>query len=178
MQRLNPGDKKVIRAFTEKKSASSKKLETDGKRLDGAWGGGRGIAEWRGGKIQFRDLGSKSAQIVQNAVRKEAPKNWLGGWVKEGVAAANETLERMVGALLIEADSAYGFKEGQKVNVMKVRGGRKVAYLKGVIEKIDRGMMMKIGNTVGSSKVYGPFGVRVTNGDLIWMGKDNLESRA
>lgn len=70
-------DKKVIKAFTEKKKADGKKLTTDGGRLDGQWMGGRGIAEWKGGKIHFSDLGSKAAQTVEKAVRKEAPKNWL-----------------------------------------------------------------------------------------------------
>jgi hypothetical protein len=40
--------------------------------------GGNGIATWEGGKIHFQDLGSKSAQSVQKAVAKEAPRNWIG----------------------------------------------------------------------------------------------------
>lgn len=71
-------DKAVIDAFTDKKAASGNKLTTDGKRLDGNWSGGTGIAEWgTDGKIHFKDLGSKAAQQVERAVRKNAPKNWL-----------------------------------------------------------------------------------------------------
>jgi hypothetical protein len=70
-------DKKVIDAFLDKKEAEGKKLTSTGKRLDGNWMGGRGIAEWKGGKIHFNDLGSKAAQTIQRAVKKAAPKNWL-----------------------------------------------------------------------------------------------------
>ena len=76
--KLGKPDMKVIDAFLDKKSGSSKKLDTDGARLDGSWMGGRGIARWVGGKIQFADLGSRAAQTVQRAVKKKAPKNWLG----------------------------------------------------------------------------------------------------
>jgi len=72
-----PAGKKVVMAFLDRRAASSAKLTTDGKRLDGTWMGGRGIAEWVGGKIVFYDLGSKSAQTVQNMVRREAPASWL-----------------------------------------------------------------------------------------------------
>jgi hypothetical protein len=75
--KIDRADKEVIRAFTEKKAKEGKKLTTDGTRLDGTWMGGRGIAEWKGGKIHFNDLGSKAAEVAQKAVRKEAPKNWL-----------------------------------------------------------------------------------------------------
>lgn len=71
-------DKQVIDAFLDKKSAESKKLSTDGTRLDGSWLGGSGIAEWIGDKIKFNDLGSKAAQTIQRAIKKAAPKNWLG----------------------------------------------------------------------------------------------------
>ena len=75
--KIDLADKKVIKAFTEKKKAEGKKLTTDGKVLDGQWMGGNKIAEWKGGKIHFNDLGSKAAQTVQKALRKEAPKNWI-----------------------------------------------------------------------------------------------------
>lgn len=79
-KKRNPAtsDAKVIKAFTEQKSASSKKLHTDGRRLDGLWMGGSGIAVWEAGKIQLPDLGSKAAQSVQKAVAKEAPRSWIG----------------------------------------------------------------------------------------------------
>jgi hypothetical protein len=81
----NKGDLAVLKAFAEKKAASSKKFETDGRRLDGNWMGGRGIAEWRNGKIMFRDLGSRSAQTVQRKLRKMVAKADLGGWATEAV---------------------------------------------------------------------------------------------
>lgn len=72
-----PAGKKVVMAFLDKRAADSQKLRTDGKRLDGNWMGGRGIAEWIGDKIVLHDLGSKSAQTIQNIIRREAPANWL-----------------------------------------------------------------------------------------------------
>lgn len=74
---LSKGDKKVIAAFLDKRAASSKKLTTDGQTLDIMGMGGRGCCQWKAGKIAFKDLGSRSGQVVQRAVRKAAPKNWL-----------------------------------------------------------------------------------------------------
>jgi len=74
---LGKSDRAVINAFTDKKPADGKKLTTDGKRLDGNWTGGRGIAVWDKGKIHFNDLGSKAAQSIQNAVKKNAAPNDL-----------------------------------------------------------------------------------------------------
>lgn len=74
---LGPRDRKVIDSFTEKRADESKKLRTDGRRLDGIWMGGTGIASWESGKIVFHDLGSRSAQTVQRAIRKIAPSGWL-----------------------------------------------------------------------------------------------------
>ena len=75
-------DHKVVKAFTEKKALDSKHLETDGKTLDGNWMGGRGIAEWKGDQIHFNDLGSRAAQTVQHAIRREAAPADLEGYVK------------------------------------------------------------------------------------------------
>lgn len=72
-----PAGRKVVLAFLDKHPASSSKLSTDGRRLDGMWMGGRGIAEWSGGKIVFNDLGSRSAQTVQRQIRRLAPASWL-----------------------------------------------------------------------------------------------------
>jgi len=77
--KLGKSDKQVIDAFTSKKAAESKKLTTDGKRLDGNWMGGKNIAEWKGGKIVLNDTGSRSGQIVQRAIKKNAPKNAIAG---------------------------------------------------------------------------------------------------
>lgn len=63
-------DRDVIAAFIARRSATGKKLSTDGQRLDGHWMGGSGIAKWSGGKIVFGDLGSRAAQTVQKAIQK------------------------------------------------------------------------------------------------------------
>lgn len=85
--RLSTKDVAVIDAFINRASGASKKLTTNGVRLDGNWMGGRGIAEWEerllhGTRfeqlIEFRDLGSKAAQTVQRKIRKLAP----GGWIR------------------------------------------------------------------------------------------------
>jgi hypothetical protein len=72
-----PAGKRVVFSFLDKRADSSPKLSTDGKRLDGLWMGGRGIAEWVGGKIVFHDLGSRSAQTVQRLIRRLSPASWL-----------------------------------------------------------------------------------------------------
>jgi len=69
---LGVKDKAVLRAFLDQKSASGQKLDTDGKRLDGNWIGGKGVAEWVGGKIQLNELGSRSAQALHRLIRKMA----------------------------------------------------------------------------------------------------------
>jgi predicted kinase len=75
---LTKSDRQVIGDFLDKKAGDSKNLTSTGKRLDGNWTGGRGIATWTpDGKIVFEDLGSKAAQTVQRAIRKVAPKNWI-----------------------------------------------------------------------------------------------------
>ncbi len=74
---LTDNDRRVIRCFTDKVACDGGKLTTDGARLDGYWMGGRGIAQWKAGKIHFTDLGSKAAETVQWAVRREVPINWL-----------------------------------------------------------------------------------------------------
>ena len=74
---LTSKDKAVIMAFIDQKPAESKKLLTNGLRLDGLWMGGSGIAHWEGGRIVMNDLGSRSAQTVQNYLKKETPKNLM-----------------------------------------------------------------------------------------------------
>ena len=68
-------------AFLDKKAAEGTKLSTNGKSIDIAGMGGKGAAVWKGGKVHFPDLGSKTAQIVERAVRKAAPKNDLAARV-------------------------------------------------------------------------------------------------
>jgi hypothetical protein len=69
----NKSDKDVLKAFLAHQPAEGTKLRTDGQTLDGVWMGGSGIAQWQGDKIYTKDLGSKSAQIVQRALSKMAP---------------------------------------------------------------------------------------------------------
>jgi len=72
---LTPADKKVIDAFIDKKSGDSKSLRSDGKTLDILGMGGSSVAVWSGGKIDLRDIGSRSGQTVHRYIRKEAPVN-------------------------------------------------------------------------------------------------------
>jgi hypothetical protein len=75
--RLNKTDKRVIAAFLDQKPADSKRLQSDGTRLDGLWMGGNKIAFWHKGKIHFGPNASRTIQMVQRAVRKGAPANDL-----------------------------------------------------------------------------------------------------
>lgn len=72
--KLNKKDRKVIEAFLVKQGCEGRLIVSTGKRLDGCWMGGRGIAEWRGTKIICNDLGSRSSQTVQRALRNQAPE--------------------------------------------------------------------------------------------------------
>lgn len=74
---IGAAERKVLHAFTDQEPMDSKKLSSDGKRLDGHWMGGNDIAHWEGDQIVFNDLGSKAAQNVQNAIRKMVPAKWI-----------------------------------------------------------------------------------------------------
>ena len=100
---LGSKEKKVIDAFTEKKSASSPKLHTDGKTLDGLWMGGNRIAYWKDGKIYFSDTGSKAADTIVRAVRKIAPKTWIGEDDRSGFGRMIDEMESILhGASILE----------------------------------------------------------------------------
>jgi hypothetical protein len=103
MFNLTKADKTVIAAFLDQRPASSKKLITDGQRLDGLWMGGMGIAEWRGRRILFTDLGSKAAQIVQHAIEKKAPRNWLGGFGQARGPELDPEQEQMLHEIVLMA---------------------------------------------------------------------------
>lgn len=76
--RLTKKDKRVIDAFTSRQSMMGDKLESTGDRLDGFWIGGRGLAEWREGKVVLPDTGGGLiTQHIQNAVRRSIPRNLL-----------------------------------------------------------------------------------------------------
>lgn len=78
--RLGLRDHKVLAAFVERRALSGHKLSTNGQRVDGYWLGGSRIAEWRGGKIHFNDLGSRSAQSVQRQIKGHAAPMQLADW--------------------------------------------------------------------------------------------------
>jgi len=75
---LGAKDKKVIAAFTDKKPMDGPKLSTDGETLDFNGMGGRGVASWSNGKIYMGDTGSTQDDAVHRAIRKTAPRNWIG----------------------------------------------------------------------------------------------------
>jgi hypothetical protein len=83
---LGKKDKRVLKAFIEGKHLVGHKLSTDGERVDGHWLGGNEIAEWGDVKyapyrvIYLYDRGSKAAQTVQRAIKKQVPASWI----KEG----------------------------------------------------------------------------------------------
>jgi hypothetical protein len=81
--KLSPGDKKVLDAFTSQQPAEGKKFSSDGTRLDGLWMGGRGIAEWKGGKLHIRNPTSRSDQTVARMLKKMTPKNLLAAAVRQ-----------------------------------------------------------------------------------------------
>jgi hypothetical protein len=86
---LGKKDKAVLHAFTDGEPLAGHKLHTDGISLDGYGMGLRNVAVWVwvkgsdspypgiGKKIRFADLGTRSAQTIQRAVRKIAPKKWI-----------------------------------------------------------------------------------------------------
>ena len=77
--RLTKKDKAVLRAFLDRKRADSGHLESTGSRLDILGMGGRGVAQWRGNKIDLPDLGSRSGQTVQRALQRMAPPGYFHG---------------------------------------------------------------------------------------------------
>jgi len=71
-------DKSVIALFIDHTAGEGKKLSSNGRRLDGLWMGGRGIAQWNSkGRIEFQDLGSKAAARIQAMIVKMVPKSML-----------------------------------------------------------------------------------------------------
>jgi len=68
---LGKKDHEVIKSFLNKKPhPGSKKLSTDGKKLDGNWLGGSGIAHHSDKGVHLNELGSKSANQVHRAIKK------------------------------------------------------------------------------------------------------------
>lgn len=99
MDQLTDSDKKVINAFTDGKPATSRLLDTDGKRLDGMWMGGDDLAHWIGDKIQTGPGRPhvKSDEIVLRYLKKITPKNWMQESVQIGPYAIFESITPTTG---------------------------------------------------------------------------------
>lgn len=130
--KLQKSDIVVINAFLDKKSASSKRLSTDGKSLDIVGMGGRGVVVWGPKHIVFQDVGTRSAQTVQRMVKKIAPKNL---WIDEDVDGGAEDLQEMMDPgerwedMLRSISSDMSVLEGYSSVTMQ-RAGKKILATK------------------------------------------------
>ncbi len=122
--RLSKGDQKVIRAFADKKAATSKKLDTDGTTLDGLWMGGGGIAHWKGNKIHLGPIGGRSGQTVQKALRRYAAKNDFA----EFAGAIVRHVAR--GAAVGVAKKSMGKEARKKISPKQIAQGALKAFTK------------------------------------------------
>lgn len=66
--RFNKSDRAVLRAFADQEPAESKRLSSDGKRLDGNWMGGREIAYWKNDKLHWGE-GRPHGRVDQSVIR-------------------------------------------------------------------------------------------------------------
>lgn len=75
---LKAADKKVIKAFADKKAASGKLLDTDGKSLEKSGMGGGKIAWWEGNHVKLAENWPyvKNDEMILRFMKKEIPKNW------------------------------------------------------------------------------------------------------
>ena len=143
-------DREVILAFTEGRAAEGRKLTSTGKRLDGNWMGGRGIAEWTGqpglSKISLGDLGSRAAQSVQRALKRcFAPHSTIfyPAWQdRRGnpnsfppagpqLPLSSPEASDLADELLLYAENTYelnGQKESIEKNLLRKIGGRRYDY--------------------------------------------------
>lgn len=151
--RLSTSDRQTIDAFTSGRSRQGSKLSSDGRRLDGHWMGGGNIAEWKGGKIVFHDLGSKAAQTVQSYVRRSAAPNDLAsrsatrprksGWsVEDKIAEAKAVRGQVAPDMLPLFDHLLSLarsdaKEGA-YPYQRRRAGQYIAKAKGFARKHPR----------------------------------------
>lgn len=107
---VGASDKHVILAFLDGKQATSKKLDSDGTRLDGLWMGGKGIADWGPDhKIHMPDLGSKAADTVQRTIRDLAPANDIAD---ESADPQENTMTLRVNELVLDEVQAAFEKAG------------------------------------------------------------------
>lgn len=106
---LTKKDKEVLQAFSEKKPGASQNLRSTGKSLDGLWMGGNGLASWSdAGKVEFHDLGSKAAQVVQNALKRILPKNQTA---TKKVAGRPEWFQRKTSSEIHGLPFEYGVRQ-------------------------------------------------------------------
>ena len=77
--RLSAGDKRAIKAFTERRPEDGGNLlTTNGTKLEKMGIGSETVAVWRSDKIVITSSESvKSDETILHALRKEAPKNWF-----------------------------------------------------------------------------------------------------
>ena len=137
---LHSGDKTVIKVFIDyasnvsthwKRSSNfeqSRNLTTDGEVLDGNWMGGKKIAFWnKKGKIEFSNLGSKSAETVQKLIKKMVPKFDL--------AESVELDEKILEPMLFDQGMRNGQGAGKFIDAMtKAKITVTRAKRKGVLE--------------------------------------------
>lgn len=121
--RMSQKDKMVAMAFLSQEQNDSKKLTTDGSRLDGNWMGGRGIAEWVGDQIKMNDLGGKASQTVHNFLRKNAPRRALShdnalrgksASPQERIASLLDRVAELEGKIAKESSITSQFKQCEK----------------------------------------------------------------
>ena len=75
--RIPAAEKKTIEHFVQGKPHGSKSLSTDGKKLDGAWIGGSGLASHQNNEIHVRQALGNVSQTYHNAIHKEAKKQTI-----------------------------------------------------------------------------------------------------
>lgn len=98
--RISIGDRDVIHAFIGRRPADSKKLWTDGERLDGLWMGGSNMAEWAAGHVVFHQTGGRTGDQIQRLLKKLLPAGVFGGynrgsgeyWIKEAMGTKRRHL--------------------------------------------------------------------------------------
>lgn len=138
--KLSPGNKKIIKAFIDKKPADDKKFQSTGEKLDGLWIGGNEIAFWKDGQIQFGPIASRSRQTVVNYIRKTAPSLDL---YKEdfSVEEIQESIMQMIALKEMTLEEANELFEGDvlvesKLHNILSKAGLHLGKSKGLIQYV------------------------------------------
>ncbi|MFA6234293.1 MAG: DUF2958 domain-containing protein [Bacteroidota bacterium] len=135
---LSEADKKVILAFIDQKTATSKALSSDGKVLDGLWMGGHKIAEWLGGsRIQMNDTGGKSGDVIARFIKKNAPANMLKAASMDVEATKNGLygFHGRTAKIGLQACSDLRHEAGKITNELHVRRASHHAKITGFLQK-------------------------------------------